>query len=456
MSHFSDYVRELSLIIISSTFLLAVSVPANAAFDWTSAKGESINVQLNKHPYADAIILQIPQFEKLTGISVTYSVTTEDTYFENLTAGLNSSHSPDVFMTGSYQLWDYASKGHVQYLDALINEPDRTESQFDIEDFFEGVLNGDRWDLTPGHPVGTGKLWAIPLGFEANVLIYNKRALEKKGLTVPQTFDELLETSKELNGWNGIDSYGTAVRGSLSWATIHPGYMSAFSNAGAKDFTIRNGRLVSLLDSPESIKVTQTYAQLIKESGPKQWSFYTWYNVMNDIGNGRAAMALDADILGFFMNKDPDSREGRNLAFAPMPVFDNGVQGANEWIWSLAMSNSSAHKQAAWLFMQYMTGKKQMLWGATHNYLVNPVRKSIWDSKEWQQVIKGITGYEETFMKIIDNVGIKFTPQPMFFETTTDWAGALQDIVLNNAPVAKRMKELANSVDRKVSTIPIQ
>lgn len=440
-------------------FSLVLSGQANAVssvFYWQQASQQQINVMLNKHPYSDAMIQRLGEFEKLTGIKVNYKVTSEETYFEDLTAALRSNNPPDVFMTGSYQLWDYAPAGYIQSLDDILRDRHLTDPQFALDDFFEGVLNGNRWDLIPGHPVGTGKLWALPLGFEANVLIYNRRAIAMAGGKVPHTFDELMSTAKQLKDWNGSGSYGVAVRGTLSWATIHPGYMTAFSNYGARDFAIKKQGLVSQLGSPEAIEVTQKYTDLIKQSGPANWQDYTWYQVAKDIGSGKAAMALDADIIGYFQSRDKQAAEKDNLGFAPIPVFSNGVTGANEWIWSLAMSNASNHKQAAWIFMQYFTGQEHMLWGATHANVVNPVRKSIWDSQQWQSSIKGLTGYEDTFRTIIDNTSIKFTPQPRFFETTTDWAEALQDIVVKDMPVKMRMQKAADTINKKMMTVEVK
>lgn len=425
-------------------------------FDWKMASGATINVMLNKHPYADAIIEKLPEFEQKTGIKVNYSVTPEENFFDKVTTALNAKNgNPDVFMTGSYQLWEYATAGYVEPLDSYINDPGKTDPNWDLSDFYEGIINGDRWDLKPGHPVGTGNLWAVPLGFETNTLMYNKRAFEKAGIKEPpKTFDELVEVAKKLNGWNGPGSYGIAVRGTRSWATIHPGYMTAFYLNGAKDFAIENGKLVSKLDSPEAIEITKKFTDMIKAAGPKDWTNYTWYQVGTDLGAGKAAMIYDADILGFFQNVPGSSAEAGNIAWAPPPKLKDDVPlGANEWIWSIAMNSSSKNKQAAWIFMQYFTSKEHTLWGATEAKVVDPVRKSVWANPKFIERMKTQTGYVETFQTIIDNTGIKFTPQPEFFNTTTEWAATLQKIVTQNVPADQAMKELAAKINNMVSRI---
>jgi multiple sugar transport system substrate-binding protein len=429
------------------------AVPSSGgAFDWEMSKGETIHVMFNQHPYAEAIIERLPEFEKKTGIRVRYSVTPESNYFDKLTVSLNARNGrPDVFMTGSYQLWEFLFSGYVQELDPFIRDKGKTSPDYDPEDFFEGVLNGNRWNMKVGRPVGTGPLWAVPLGFEVNVLMYNRRALDKVGADPPKTFDELIETASKLNGWNGEGSYGIAVRGTRSWATIHPGYMTAYSMAGARDFQAENGRLVSRVNSPQAVEITEKFARLVREAGPKDWTNYTWYQVSTDLGAGKAAMAYDADILGFFQNVEGASKEAGNIGWAPPPLPREGAElGSNMWIWSLAMNRYSQNKDAAWLFMQYFTGKEHIRWGATEANVVNPPRRSVWEDSKFRERIKRMEGYRETFESVIDHSTIKFTPQPEFFNITTEWAAALQDIVIGSSGAGERLNQLAQDADVRI------
>ncbi|MBO1515527.1 ABC transporter substrate-binding protein [Metabacillus bambusae] len=426
-------------------------------FDWKRFNGEEINVMLNQHPYAEAIVERLPEFEELTGIKVNHSVTPEESYFDKLTTALNAENgNPDVFMTGSYQLWEYAPAGYIQELDSFISDENRTNEDYDADDFFEGVLDADRWDLTPGHEVGTGNLWAVPLAFELNLLHYNKRAFEEAGITAPpKTFDELIEVASKLEGWNGEGSYGVGVRGTRSWATIHPGYMTSFANHGAKDFVIEDGKLVSKLNSPESVEITEKFVELVKTAGPKDWSNYTWYQVATDLAAGKAAMAYDASNWSLYYNVEGSSEEAGNLAVTLPPTTKEGEPGANMWVWSIAMNKSSEKKDAAWLFMQYFTGKEHMLWGATEANVVDPVRQSVWDNEAFKERISLAEGYEETFQTLIENSTIKFTPQPEFFNVTTEWASALQDIV-NGSDAQERMDTLTEEINKRVERLRVE
>ena len=77
-----------------------------ADFDWQANKGKTVNLLLNKHPYADAMIANLDAFKQLTGMDVKYDVFPEDVYFDKVDAALSSgSDQYDAFMTGAYQTW---------------------------------------------------------------------------------------------------------------------------------------------------------------------------------------------------------------------------------------------------------------------------------------------------------------------------------------------------------------
>ena len=444
---------------IVSTALLLAHAPAASAqsFDPKQASGTTLHVALNQHPYAEAIIKHLPEFKAMTGIDVQYEITPEENYFDKVTTALSaSSGNPDVFMTGIYQMWDYASAKRMEPLDGFMKDASTADPNYNAEDIFEGVFKGGKWDLKAGSPSGSGTLYSLPLGFEMYSLGYNKKYFDEKGLTVPKTFPELVALAKKLKGWNGPGSYGIAVRGTRNWATIHPGYMSVFTNAGAKDFEVKDGKLTSALDQADAISITKQYAEMIRDGGPPGWSNYTWYQCGADFGAGKAAMMLDADSLGYFTAAPGSSKESSNLAFAPIPVLKEGTEPTpNEWVWQLGMNSTSKNKKAAWIFIQYFTGPEHVKWAALNAKLVDPPRQSTWDLPEFKQKLQAINGFYETFQAQIKGTSVKFTPQPYFVQSTTEWAAALQKIVLSGADTDKTMKDLAKRINKDTSKLKL-
>jgi multiple sugar transport system substrate-binding protein len=425
-----------------------------ADFDWMAHKGKSIKLLLNKHPYADAMIANLENFKALTGMDVTYDVFPEDVYFDKVTAALSSS-SPeyDAFMTGAYMTWTYGPAGWCEDLNQWIKDSAKTNPGYAWDDMLPGVRASCAWNGKPGGALGSddAKQWCIPWGYEQNNLTYNKEMLDKIGAAAPTNMDELIATSakaaKDLGG-----PYGIGVRGSRSWATIHPGFLSAYANFGQKDLNVSaDGKLSAAMNTPESKAFHAQWVKMIQDSGPKDWATYTWYQVGTDLGAGASAMIFDADILGYFMNGGENKMAGK-LAFAPFKA--NPAAEAptpNIWIWSLAMSSFSKDKDATWQFLQWASGPEHGLFGATKMDFVNPVRAATWKDQGFRDKLsKSYPGYVEMHDVSAPGASIKFTAQPLFFDLTTEWAATLQKMVAKEVPVDEGIDQLAASVNKQL------
>lgn len=442
----------------------AVSAAESAAqtseeFNWKSQEGTTVTVSFVQHSVADAIVSKLPEFEEKTGIKVEHSITPEASYFDKLSTSLSSrSGTPDLFMSGAYQIWDYTTAGFVEDLSAYLGDSSKITSDYDYKDIVPSALAALQWDGVPGHAVGAGAQLALPLAFEVYSLAYNKRAFEEAGIAVPKTYDEVLAACDALREWNGTGSYAMAIRGARDWGTIHPGYMSTYAQFGAVDFAAEDGKLVSKVNSPEAIAMTEYWVDMIKRGGSPSWSKYTWYEAGSDLGAGKAAMLIDADNNGVHQNWDGASQEAGNIAWTTLPVAKEGDPVAsNYWTWAMAMNSASQNKDAAWLFMMYFTSKEFAHYASVDMNSLDPARTSVWESQEFLDKMKGQSGYIETFQKTIDNTTILFTPQPYFFETTTEWAATLQDIVAGQyGSVQEGMDTLKEKMDNSVRDIEIQ
>ncbi|MEM8853587.1 MAG: ABC transporter substrate-binding protein, partial [Pseudomonadota bacterium] len=242
------------------------------------------------------------------------------------------------------------------------------------------------------------------------------------------------------------------VRGSRSWATIHPGFLSGYANFNEHDLNVSDdGKLSAAMATEGSKDFHRQWVKMIQESGASDWSSHTWYQVGTDLGAGKSAMIYDADILGYFMNGGGNAMEGE-LAFAPFAA--NPAASAptpNIWIWSLSMSNFSRNKDAAWNFMQWASGPEHGLFGASQMDFVNPVRASVWEDETFRERLeKSYPGYVKMHDVSAPGASIKFTPQPLFFDLTTEWASTLQKMVANEVPVDEGLDQLAASVDRQL------
>ena len=170
----------------------------------------------------------------------------------------------------------------------------------------------------------------------------------------------------------------------------------SFAAGRPRDFTVTDGKLKAAMNTPESKAYHELWVKMIQDSGPKNWSTYTWYQVGTDLGAGASAMIFDADILGYFMNGG-DNKEKGNIGYAPFAANpDAKAPTPNVWIWSLALSSYSNQKEAAWYFMQWASSVEHDVFGARKMDFVNPVRASVWKDEEFRNRIdKSYPGYLE-------------------------------------------------------------
>ena len=188
---------------------------------------------------------------------------------------------------------------------------------------------------------------------------------------------------------------------------------------------------------------------MVKQYGPEDWPLYTWYDCGKALGNSRAVIMYDADNNGYNQNQIGASLVSGKLAWAPGPGAPGQDPSSNMWIWALGMNAHTDEKDAAWYFLQWATGKDFLLKGVQGRFsMVDPVRKSIWEHPEFKIKLKGYTDYYKTFQELIPNCRVYFTPQPLFFETTTEWAATLRDIYEGKDP-----QEALDALVEKLSII---
>jgi multiple sugar transport system substrate-binding protein len=396
-------------------------------FNWKAYEGETISLLMVKHPFATTMEERLDQFKELTGINVVIETIPEETFFDKLTTVFaGQSDAYDAYMVGSYMIWQYSPAGYMEPLDAYLSDPTKTPADYNVDDIYPFLLKDMRWSGVDGDPTGTGNLYALPWGFHTSNLIYRKSILKECGVEVPKDLEELYAAGLKLKECKP-DMIPLAVRGTRGWATIHPSVMSWFTSYGGKDFEEVDGKLQCALNkNPEAVAATELWGKIIREIAQPNYADYTWYDVANSFTQGQAAMFYDADIIGYFNRESSAFPDDWGLA--PPPGKPGGDPTANEWIWAIGMNAFSKKKDAAWLWMVWSTMPDFVLDAAVNGLTVDPPRASTWEAKEWQDHIAPFTGYVDTWKAIEPYTKVYYTPQAAFFEATTEWSAALQEI----------------------------
>ena len=428
-----------------------MSTTANAEdFDWRKFEGTEITWAYDIHPYADAVVAYLPEFEELTGIKVNAELYPDDTYWGKLNIQLSTS-SPDwdVVGTGIQPAWDVTPGGQLAPLKSMIADPTKTNPEYDYEDFFPALREAWTWDVSEEKIIAdpNGEVWGIPHAFENMQMMYRTDILERLGVEVPSTLPELTEACKVIRAADP-NITPMAVRGVRFWSSIHTAPISIAQSYGVSDFTGSGDDFDTALDSAESIRFHNDYVDMIQNCAPDSWANDNWYQVVDGLSTGKTAMAVDANMFGFWNNIKGASDASGKIAFAPPPTApDNSDFASNIWIWSLAINNASEKKDAAWLFIQWATSKEMNIRGATDGKLINPPRSSTWKAQEWIDYANQpeFNNFYDNFNLVQEKTSLLFTPRYGFGAAMNAWAVAMQEMV-GGADIQERLTELAEEI----------
>jgi multiple sugar transport system substrate-binding protein len=421
----------------------------SAAMNWRQFAGTTITWAYDIHPYADAVVAHLPEFEKLTGIKVKPELYPDDTYWNKLTVQLTTkSPAWDVVGLGVQPAWDLTPAGLLEPLNKYLADPKLTDAGYDYDDFFPALRSALTWTVK-GNQIatpGAGNVWAIPHAFENIQLMYRKDILAKHSIKVPETPQEMVAACTALKSADPSIT-PLAVRGVRFWSSIHTAPISIATSYGVRDYVIKGSEVDTGLDSPASIKFHEDYIAMIKACAAPSFANDNWYQVVDGISSGRTAMAIDSSMFGFW-NDVADKPSSGKIAFAP-PLRAPGAKSfdSNIWIWSLAINSASRKKAAAWLFVQWATSKKVGLNGALSGKLVNPPRVSTWDNKDWLAYASQpqFNNFVGTFKPVQERAGLLFTPRVGFSNAMNAWAATMQKMV-NGANVKDSLLELSKGI----------
>jgi multiple sugar transport system substrate-binding protein len=169
-----------------------------------------------------------------------------------------------------------------------------------------------------------------------------------------------------------------------------------------------------------------------------------------DFGAGKAAILWDASNCEPQVDFQPMAEAG-NIRYTTMPVAKVGDKNnSNFWTWSMAMNSSSKHKGAAWTFLQYFSSKDFLIYASTTMNNMDPTRTSVYNNPAFQAKINKLPGWYDAWQKTVPGTTIQFTPQKAFFQTTTEWAAALQDMVAGRKSVQQALDDLKKLQDSMV------
>jgi multiple sugar transport system substrate-binding protein len=421
-----------------------------AKINWRQAEGQSLTIGLNKHPFTESLLPLIPQFRALTGIRVEYLILPEAEYFTKLVADLSQQRGEfSVIMTGPMRSWQYAPPNWILPLDPFLGDAKLTDPDwFKLGDVYPGLIAANRWNGQTGGGVGQGPLYAIPVLSETYSMAYRKDIFDQHGIKVPTTLEEMVEAARQVKRAANIP--GIVARGTPTVASVATGFISGLKSYTDGQWAELDANLRANLHDPRSVKYTETWIDMVRESGPPNWANMQWYDAMEAFTAGQAGMIADADFFAANYEDPSRSKVAGKVGYALIPPGPAGKTYAGMWTWGLGMSRATRSREAAWLFIQWATAQRTLLNATINHRNYNPSRASIMDDPKVKEVMGGWGqgAYVSTMAKNLETARVAWVPQPERVRLGDIWARSLHEVYYRRMSAADALKRASNEVDR--------
>lgn len=324
-----------------------------------SSGGEKIRVMLANHPYGDLLKSKIPEFEKATGIKVSFEQLQESQLSTQLTTEFaTNSSTVDVFMTRPLN-------------DGLLFMKNSWYEPLNSYDFSDYPANTVDVGRANGNP------YIVPLATEWQVLYYRKDLFKKAGIAVPKNFKELEAAAAKLNK-DGIAGIASRGKGAAA-VTQMSSYMYNYGGYYLSDN-------IATFNSNDALEGIRYYGKILGKYGPKGVTSMSWENILPVFQAGKVAMWTDASVFyGQLIDPAKTQVKPEDVGIANFPT---GPKQNTPFIvtsWGMSISSQSKNKSAAQKFLNWATSKE--LAKEAMKASITMARNSAWADKEVRAVI---------------------------------------------------------------------
>ncbi len=245
---------------------------------------------------------------------------------------------------------EYVSKGLLTPLSQFYTSGSLIDPSYDIDDIADAYLqNGGVVGGKKGYMPGkSGAMYGVPFGAETSILAYRKDIFEEQGLEVPKTYDELRAVMAKLKeaGIPALTSRGKTGH------QVTAGWLLHLAPLGGKIF---DDQWNPVINSPEAVEAAQVMREIV-QTGPAGIPTFGFGEAAAAFLQGEAAMHLDTLKIAA-MSRDPKlSKIDGKVGYALHPV--GSRCGSETGGFAAGIPANSQNKEAAFLFLQYITSKK--------------------------------------------------------------------------------------------------
>ena len=322
-------------------------------------KGTKLRVLAVEMPMLKIYWKMIPEFEKKYGIKVELDENPFDQYREKTLLDM-SKHTGryDAINIDCMWLAELAAAEYLEPLMKYIKNPDLTEPDFDVADFVPRIFsgNGVYEDIVYNIPMGSGTMGQS----------WRKDIAAEYGLTFPErwaewTTEKMMDYVKKLHHpEKGYAAYVTQPR-RWEWGWTFIQFIYTFTPPERIGDELLDENWGITINNPYALEALEFYLGL-RPFLPDGHANFGYDEVATTYQQGRAAGTVNYTEWIKNHYEDPAvSKAAGKSVHIHTPVSPYGRIDPFFGSWGIGISADSKNKEAAWVFVQWITGKTQQM-----------------------------------------------------------------------------------------------
>ncbi len=343
---------------LTKTVLLALAASsaltaAAAANPYAPYEGTTLVVSFPAHPHYDAVMQVLPEFTELTGIEVEVDQLEYLRMRERQTLELTKPAGDyDLISYVVFSKADYVYAGQLENLARYFMNPALADPAYDAADLVPAyvqnisLVGGEKGYL----PGPTASFYGVPFGAETSILGYRTDIFEKHGLSVPQTYDELLDLAcriPELEPGMG----GLASRAASGHHAAHAFLLHLSPLGGA----IFDENWQPVLNDEAGVAAGEALKTIVS-CGPQGAQNFGLAEAGASFLQGQSAMYLDSTVFAGQVEDPSRSQVVGKVGWALHPEGERRASQTGGF--GIAIPTNAQNKEAAFLLMQWLTSKE--------------------------------------------------------------------------------------------------
>jgi len=395
-------------------------------------QGVTINGASFQHVYGTYLKQYLPEFEEKTGMKVNFELSAFPIYNQRADLELSTKgHAWDFLNITFIYTGRWIGAGWFTNLEPFLQDSNLTPPDWDPDDFASGAqacmrdAQGNRYGFS----------------WEAGAMIMGaSRAdlIDKAGLKMPTTFDELVQVCEAVNNQDGVKAF---VADKLHHWNFPP-YLMGFGGSIFKD---PPQNLTPTLDTPEAAEAARYYADLLMKYAPDGVLSYTDDQAMTAQLMGRANIRTQAIAWMVPMAKSPKSQVKDTVRYALMPGGPKGnFPGSNSHAFGIPIG--ARNKKAAWEFIKWALSKEMVRRIAFEKGYSAICRRSVIEDPRYKKnmTLNGID-VASIYVKVLEMGGqtghMKYRTVPVFPQVGDKINKAIERIATRQQSAAEAMKQ---------------